>query len=83
MTSIEPTAGAINDICVFPESGLMQLALDTSQIPSYFLPSLGPAPKWCSYMENLTVCLSIITTIMLYLTSQVSVFGSYYKHVYM
>ncbi|KAL8223572.1 hypothetical protein R6Q57_019047 [Mikania cordata] len=54
MTSIEPTAGAINDLCVFSESGLMLLALDTSQIPSYFLPSLGPAPKWCSYMENLT-----------------------------
>ena len=55
MTSIEPTAGAINDMCVFRESGLMLLALDTSQIPSYFLPALGPAPKWCSYLENLTV----------------------------
>ncbi|KAI3691172.1 hypothetical protein L2E82_49391 [Cichorium intybus] len=54
MTSIEPTGGAINDMCVFDESGLMLLALDTSQIPSYFLPALGPAPKWCSYMENLT-----------------------------
>ncbi|PWA52406.1 embryo sac development arrest 7 [Artemisia annua] len=54
MTSIEPTAGAINDMCVFGESGLMLLALDTSQIPSYFLPALGPAPKWCSYLERLT-----------------------------
>ncbi|CAI9285291.1 unnamed protein product [Lactuca saligna] len=54
MTSIEPTGGEINDMCVFDESGLMLLALDTSQIPSYFLPALGPAPKWCSYMENLT-----------------------------
>ncbi|KAA8517258.1 hypothetical protein F0562_017490 [Nyssa sinensis] len=54
MTSIEPTAGTINDICVFRESGLMLLALDCSQIPSYFAPALGPAPKWCSYLENLT-----------------------------
>ncbi|KAL2895876.1 Nucleolar protein 10 [Bienertia sinuspersici] len=54
MTSIEPTGGAINDICVFRESGLMLLALDSSQIPSYFVPALGPAPKWCSYLENLT-----------------------------
>lgn len=60
MTSIEPTGGEINDMCVFDESGLMLLALDTSQIPSYFLPALGPAPKWCSYMENLTVCLTNI-----------------------
>lgn len=55
MTSIEPTGGKINDICVFRESGLILLALDSSQIPSYFIPALGPAPKWCSYLENLTV----------------------------
>ncbi|XP_059667403.1 uncharacterized protein LOC132312873 [Cornus florida] len=54
MTSVEPTAGTINDICLFGESGLMLLALDNSQIPSYFIPALGPAPKWCSYLENLT-----------------------------
>lgn len=55
MTSIEPTGGRINDLCAFTDSGLMLLALDSSQIPSYFIPSLGPAPKWCSYLENLTV----------------------------
>ncbi|KAK1273208.1 hypothetical protein QJS04_geneDACA022269 [Acorus gramineus] len=54
MTSIEPTAGTINDVCVFRDSGLMLLALDCSQIPAYFIPALGPAPKWCSYLENLT-----------------------------
>ncbi|XP_022933434.1 nucleolar protein 10 [Cucurbita moschata] len=54
MTSIEPTLGPINDTCVFKDSGLMLLALNSSQIPSYFLPALGPAPKWCSYLENLT-----------------------------
>lgn len=54
MTSIEPTAGNINDICVFNESGLILLALENAQIPSYFIPALGPAPKWCSYLENLT-----------------------------
>lgn len=55
MTSIEPTQGGINDICVFRGSGLMLLALDSSLIPSYFIPELGPAPKWCSPLENLTV----------------------------
>ena len=55
MTHIEPTAGAINDVCTFPGSGLMLLALDCSQIPSYFIPELGPAPNWCSYLQNLTV----------------------------
>ncbi|CAF2171592.1 unnamed protein product [Brassica rapa] len=60
MTSIQPTThmslsgGEINDICVFPGSGLMLLALNSSLIPSYFIPELGPAPKWCSPLENLT-----------------------------
>ncbi|CAN1795543.1 Nucleolar protein 10 [Linum perenne] len=54
MTSIEPNGGAINDICVFKNSGLMFLALDGSQIPSYFIPSLGPAPKWIASLENIT-----------------------------
>ncbi|CAH8358779.1 unnamed protein product [Eruca vesicaria subsp. sativa] len=34
--------------------GLMLLALDTTLIPSYFIPELGPPPKWCSPLENLT-----------------------------
>ncbi|KAL0662866.1 hypothetical protein Bca4012_099703 [Brassica carinata] len=60
MTSIQPTThmslsgGEINDICVFPGSGLMLMALNSSLIPSYFIPELGPAPKWCSPLENLT-----------------------------
>ncbi|KAG5134221.1 hypothetical protein JHK82_025409 [Glycine max] len=54
LTSIEPTTGTINDVCTFPGSGLILLALDCSQIPSYFIPSLGPAPKWCSSLENFT-----------------------------
>ncbi|XP_039118261.1 nucleolar protein 10-like [Dioscorea cayenensis subsp. rotundata] len=54
MTSIEPSTGAINDVCLFRESGLLLAALDCSQIPAYFIPALGPAPKWCSYLENLT-----------------------------
>lgn len=54
MTSIEPTAGKINDICAFKDSGLLLLALDCSQIPSYFIPDLGPTPNWCSPMESMT-----------------------------
>ncbi|KAL5546575.1 hypothetical protein UlMin_006262 [Ulmus minor] len=52
MTSIEPTAGKINDICVLNGSGLIMLALDCSEIPAYFIPDLGPAPKWSSSLQN-------------------------------
>lgn len=55
MAGVEPTSGTINDVCVFGESGLLLLALEGSQIPAYFIPALGPAPKWCSYLEHLTV----------------------------
>ena len=24
------------------------------QVGSYFIPSLGPAPRWCSFLEGLT-----------------------------
>lgn len=54
MTNLEPPAGVINDICVVRNSGLMFMALDSPQIPAYFIPTLGPAPRWCSYLENLT-----------------------------
>lgn len=64
MSSIEPTGGRINDICVFKDTGLILLALDNSQIPSYFLPALGSAPKWCAYLENLTVRIIPIVNIL-------------------
>jgi ribosome biogenesis protein ENP2 len=54
-TSIEPADGAdINDVCLWPGSGLLMLGSDTSRIGSYFVPSLGPAPRWCSFLEGLT-----------------------------
>lgn len=54
-TSIEPPEGAdINDVCLWPGSGLMLLGLDASRIGSYFVPSLGPAPRWASFLEGLT-----------------------------
>ncbi|KAF3332315.1 nucleolar protein 10 [Carex littledalei] len=51
---VESSGGSINDVCIFRNSGLMLLALDNGQIPAHYLPALGPAPKWCSYLENLT-----------------------------
>ncbi|KAJ2610732.1 Small ribosomal subunit biogenesis [Coemansia sp. RSA 1804] len=52
-TSIEP-AHAINDVCVVPESGLLFAAGESSEIMAYFVPQLGPAPRWAHFLENLT-----------------------------
>jgi hypothetical protein len=27
---------------------------DTAKIQAYFIPSLGPAPRWCAFLEGLT-----------------------------
>jgi hypothetical protein len=54
-TSIEPADGAdINDVCVWRGSGLIMAATDSPRVQSFFVPSLGPAPRWCSFLESLT-----------------------------
>ena len=30
------------------------LANEGIQMTSYYIPQLGPAPRWCSFLENLT-----------------------------
>lgn len=54
--SIQPPkeAGRINDICVWPQAGLVMLGMESPDILPYFVPSLGPAPQWCSFLEDLT-----------------------------
>ncbi|KAL1918913.1 uncharacterized protein VTP21DRAFT_2294 [Calcarisporiella thermophila] len=52
-TSIEP-ATDINDVCMVPDSGMMFVANEGMQMLTYYIPALGPAPKWCSFLDNLT-----------------------------
>ena len=52
-TSIEP-GYEINDLCLWNNTGLMMMAQDHTQLSVFFTPSLGAAPKWCSFLENLT-----------------------------
>ncbi|CAG8533303.1 12830_t:CDS:10 [Dentiscutata erythropus] len=52
-TSVEPNTD-INDVCIVPDSGLIFIANEGIQIGAYYIPSLGPAPRWCSFLDNLT-----------------------------
>ncbi|RDX54747.1 hypothetical protein OH76DRAFT_1552727 [Lentinus brumalis] len=52
-TSITP-ANDINDVHHIPGTGLMLLANEGIKMTTFFIPQLGPAPKWCSFLENLT-----------------------------
>ena len=46
--------GGINDVLTWPGAGLVMVAADTPRVAAYFVPSLGPAPAWCSFLEGLT-----------------------------
>ena len=44
----------INDVCTFEDSGLVMIANEGVQLQSYYIPALGQAPGWCSFLDNLT-----------------------------
>eukprot|EP00667_Euglena_gracilis_P004841 EG_transcript_4866 len=64
-TSMEPHH-SINEFCLIksranlpppydcPSSGLILLAQDRPAISTYFIPQLGKAPDWCSFIQGLT-----------------------------
>lgn len=51
--SIEGKAD-FNDLCLVPNSGLMFMAVEDPKIQTYFIPHLGPAPRWCAFLDSLT-----------------------------
>ncbi|XP_076368050.1 nucleolar protein 10 lethal (2) 34Fd isoform X2 [Tachypleus tridentatus] len=52
-TSIQPQTD-LNDLCLYPNSGMMFLTNEDRKILTYYIPSLGPAPRWCSFLDSLT-----------------------------
>ncbi|KAJ8097935.1 WD40-repeat-containing domain protein [Lipomyces tetrasporus] len=52
-TSFEPSVD-INDVAHIPDTGIFFLANEGMPMHTYFIPSLGPAPSWCSFIENVT-----------------------------
>jgi ribosome biogenesis protein ENP2 len=36
------------------KSGVIFFANDEPKVKQFFIPSLGPAPKWCSHLESIT-----------------------------
>ncbi|KAI9459171.1 WD40-repeat-containing domain protein [Lactarius psammicola] len=52
-TSLTP-ATDLNDVHHIPGSGLVMTANEGIQMTTYYIPQLGPAPRWCSFLENIT-----------------------------
>lgn len=63
-TSIEHKSD-FNDLCHVKNTGMLFIANEDVKILTYYIPSLGPAPKWCGFLDSLTEELeeSKITTI--------------------
>jgi len=54
-TSIEaPPEVPFNDVAIYPNSGLMMMANEQPKMQVHYVPSMGPAPKWCSFLDNIT-----------------------------
>lgn len=64
-TSIEPGV-PINDTCVYQDSGLIFLANEATKNSVYYVPALGQAPKWCSFLDNITEELEESDQVVLY-----------------
>ncbi|KAF5275587.1 hypothetical protein FQA39_LY06699 [Lamprigera yunnana] len=52
-TSIEAKSN-FNNLCVVHKTGLLFLANENPKMQTYYIPSLGPAPRWASFLDSLT-----------------------------
>ena len=50
-TSVEPTVD-INCVTWCQDSGMILTANEGRQQHAFFIPQLGPAPRWCSFLDN-------------------------------
>ena len=50
-TSVEPSVD-LNSMAWCKDSGLFLTANEGRQQHAFFIPQLGPAPKWCSFLDN-------------------------------
>ena len=57
VTNIETPAPANDVLCVRDgrgDTGLMLVAAEQPRVLSYYVPALGPAPRWCSFLDVVT-----------------------------
>ncbi|GBE61589.1 nucleolar 10 [Babesia ovata] len=44
----------INSFRFYPDTGICFVVGDHTRVGTYFIPTIGAAPKWCSFLENIT-----------------------------
>lgn len=48
------SASNFNDFCTIPRTGMFFFAQEDVKMQTFYVPSLGPAPRWCSFLDTLT-----------------------------
>ncbi|AWU73929.1 uncharacterized protein C5L36_0A05260 [Pichia kudriavzevii] len=51
--AMEPSVD-INDVEHIPGTGMFFMANEAIPMHTYYIPQLGPSPKWCSFLDNIT-----------------------------
>lgn len=51
-TSIEPVT-ELNHTTAIPDTGMIMTANEGKQMNIFLIPSLGPAPSWCSFLDSM------------------------------
>ena len=64
-SNIEPKTD-INDLEIYPNSGMLFFGCESEKIEIFFIPQIGPAPKWASFLDNITEELEEAKTYSLY-----------------
>lgn len=41
-------------MCIIPNTGMLLIANEHTKIQTFYIPTLGPAPSWCGFLDNLT-----------------------------
>merc|ERR1719446_825061 len=54
MAASVESANTINHLTFCPRLGLFFCATDQPRVGVFFVPALGLAPKWCSFLDNIT-----------------------------
>lgn len=45
---------SFNDFCTIAGTGMFFFAQEDVKMLTYYIPDMGPAPRWCSFLDNLT-----------------------------
>lgn len=51
--AMEPSVD-INDVEHIPGTGMFFMANESIPMHTYYIPQLGPSPRWCSFLDNIT-----------------------------